>query len=105
MNKFDEKIIKEIKASLDYTESTIEVKIPDMSEFRNLVSQVDCKKQKKDRRDAIIFVIVATVALSIETLAFNQSITFFIAVQVMAFTSFIIGTLSWYLRTFRKVKT
>jgi len=104
MNKFDEKIVSEIKASLNLTESMVDAKVPDMSVFRDLILQADCKKQSKNRRDTIIFVLIAAVALSIETFAFNQSIVFFIALQGMAFTSFLICILSMYLRTRRKVK-
>lgn len=100
----DERIVNQIINTMNNIDKEVEVKIPDISVFRNMVAQVEAKKQKKDKRDTIIFAIVAFAALTIETFAFNQSIIFFIAVQGLACSAFIIALLSWLIKARRKVK-
>lgn len=100
----DEKIINDIKEGLDFIEAKISVNTPDIARFRRMVTQVEDKKQKKSKREIIIFVLIAAITLSVETFAFNQSILFFIIIQAIAFTSFIIGILNWVIRGNRKVK-
>jgi hypothetical protein len=106
MNKYnDEKIAKEIKEGLDFIDQKIPVNTPDMARFRKMVADGEYNKQKKAKKETIIFVLTAVMALVIETYTFNQSILFFFIIQGFAFTSFLIWVLNWFIRGHKKVKS
>jgi hypothetical protein len=99
MNKNeDEKIINEIKQGLAFIDTESTVTTPDIARFRRMIAQVEDKKQKKTKRETIIFVLVAAITISVETYASNQSILFFIAINCFAFSASIIGLVNWLIR-------
>lgn len=103
MDNKDEKIIAEIKESLDYLDKKVDVRIPDLSHFSRMVSQVEEKKQKRLRKEQLIFMLTTLIILSIETYSFNKSITSFIVIQIISLLLVPVGIFLWKRKKTRQV--
>lgn len=104
MDNNDEKIIGKIKEGLDSIDQSIPTDTPDISKFREMVTLVENKKQEKAKKEAIIFVVLASIIITFEVYAFNQSIIFFAALQSFAFCSVLVVLFSWIRNKYKKVK-
>ena len=74
----------QIKEGLDRIDSDIKVDLPDMNHFRQLVSNTQAKKTKKDTRQFLVFIITALAVLGFETFTFMKLMHVFVAIQVLA---------------------
>ena len=101
----EEKIIEQMKESLDFLDRAVSVSLPDINHFRNMVAQRENKKQEKAKKEAIVFAAVAVGILAVEMVAFNQSILYFLIIQSFAMVAFVVGGLSRFMFLRRKVKT
>jgi hypothetical protein len=85
----DEKVIGMIKESLDFLDSSVEVKIPDLTQFRQLVSKVEERKTAGKNLQFIIFIVTAVIIICLETYSFSRSTVIFTIVQAIAIASII----------------
>jgi hypothetical protein len=82
-NQDDEKTIQKIKESLDYLDSSIEVKKPELMQLFSLVNEVEEKKKSSSNTQFITFIIVAIAAVFLETYSYHRSIVFFVVLQAI----------------------
>ena len=105
MNYNEEKIIGKIKEGLSSLDQSVPVNTPDISKFREMVTLAENRKREKAKKEVIIFVVLASIIVTLEVYAFNQSIIFFAALQSFAFTAVIVVLLNWLKNRRKKVKT
>jgi hypothetical protein len=79
----EEKIIKEMNEGLNYLDSSVEMKKPDVMQLFDLVNTVEEKKATRQNKQFITFLIIAVAAICLETFLFNRSFTFFIVIQLL----------------------
>ena len=99
----DEGTIKKIKESLDFLDSSVEVKKPDVMQLLKLVNEVEEKKNSTKNKQFIIFIITAVFAICLETYSFNKSAGFFVVVQIIAFISVVPAIILWIRKRNRQV--
>jgi len=80
----DEKTIQKIKKSLDYLDTSVEVKKPELMQLFSLVNAVEEKKKSSNNTQFITFIIIAIAAICLETYSFHKSIVFFTVIQAIA---------------------
>ncbi|MCX7746768.1 MAG: DUF5345 family protein [Clostridia bacterium] len=76
----NEKIAQDIKKSLDYMDQSMEVNIPHINRFKNLVAEVEEKKKAKRKKETVLFLAVIIGVFMIETV----SIWVFAVIQALA---------------------
>jgi hypothetical protein len=104
MEMDDEKTIEQIRKSLNYLDSSVNVKTPDINEFVNLVSKVEEKKRYGKQLQFIVFMIVAIFTVSLETYSFYKSFTFFVIIQVITWPCILVFFLVKAFNKNRQVK-
>lgn len=80
----DERTIKKIKESLDFLDSSIEVKKPDLMKLVQLVNDVEEKKETDRSRQFLTFLLSAVLIVTMEIFAFSRSFTVFLIIQAAA---------------------
>lgn len=83
-NRDDEKTIQKIQESLDYLDTSVEVKKPELMQLFTLVNTVEEKKKSSNKTQFITFIIVAIAAIGLETYSFHRSMVFFAVLQAIA---------------------
>ena len=105
MDYDEEKITGKIREGLDSIDQSVPVNTPDISKFREMIAVVESRKLAKERKEAVLFVVLASVIITIEVYAFNQSINFFAALQSFAFITVIAVLVNWFKSKRKKVTT
>ena len=100
-----DKIIDKIRQGLDSLDREITVETPDLTRFRQMVSEVTEKKQQKERKEFLLFTAFAALLLGFEFFAFSRSPLFFVAMQSIAFVSCMGGLFYWVRKEHKKVKS
>jgi hypothetical protein len=80
----EEKTVKKIKESLDFLDSSLEVKKPDLMKLVQLVNEVEEKKEEGRNRQFLTFLLSAVLIVTMEVLAFSRSFTIFAVIQAAA---------------------
>lgn len=79
----DEYIEKNIKQSLEYIDENVTIKPNYLATFKVLVQETEKKKKQKYMRETLSFLIILSLMLIIETIAFTSSFTIFIIIQAL----------------------
>jgi hypothetical protein len=93
----DEKTIQKIKESLDFLDTSVDVKKPDVLQLFDLINTVEEKKKAAKNKQFIIFLMVAAAAICLETFLFSRSTAIFVIVQAAAL-SFVIPSAKYLKR-------
>ena len=80
----DERTIKKINESLDFLDSSLEVKKPDLMKLVQLVNEVEEKKEAGRSRQFLTFLLSAVLIVAMEIFAFSRSFTVFAIIQAAA---------------------
>lgn len=80
----EEKTVKKIKESLDFLDSSLEVKKPDLMKLVQLVNEVEEKKEEGRNRQFLTFLLSAVLIVTMEVFAFSRSFTIFVVIQAAA---------------------
>lgn len=83
-NDNDGKTIQKIKESLDFLDSSIDVKKPDVLQLFDLVNAVEEKKKAAKNTQFLVFLIVAAVSVCVEIILFSRSTALFLIIQAVA---------------------
>ena len=89
----DEKTIQKIRESLDFLDTSVDVKKPDVLQLFDLVKTVEEKKTAAHNKQFFIFLMVAAAAIFFETFLFSRSLATFVIVQAAAL-SFVIPSVT-----------
>ncbi len=79
----DEKTLQKIKESLDYLDTSVEVKKPELMQLFSLVTAVEEKKKSANNTQFITFIIIAIAAIGLETYSYHRSLVFFLVIQAI----------------------
>ena len=105
MDYNEDKIIGKIKEGLSSLDQSVPVNTPDISKFREMVTLAENRKREKAKKEVIIFVVLASIIITLEVYAFNQSIIFFAVLQSFAFCTVLVVLHNWLKNRRKKVKT
>lgn len=103
MPENDEIIIRKINESMDFLDSSLEVKKPDLMEFIKLVNETQEKKELDRNRQFITFLLSAIMIVVLETFAFSKSFTVFIVIQAVAVLFILPAIIIWLQKKRRQV--
>ncbi len=104
MNEYnEEKIIQQLKAGLDNIDDKIEVKIPEMNYFRDMVSKTEEKKRARSRKEFLVFFIVALAFLSFFTFAYYNYSVVFLVIQMVSILFIPVGLYTWFRKQRKQV--
>ncbi|WP_040427859.1 DUF5345 family protein [Acetivibrio cellulolyticus] len=103
MGNEDEKIIQEMKDTLNYVDDNLPVNKPGIGNFKLLVSQVEEKKRYWKNIELLVFLIVAVTVLSVSSGILFLNITLFMSLQAAAFVTIPISVLVWFKHHFGRV--
>lgn len=84
MPENDERTAEKIKEGLDFLDSTLEVKKPDLMKLVQLVNEVEEKKEAGKSRQFLTFILSAVLIVTAEVFAFSRSFTVFAVIQAAA---------------------
>jgi hypothetical protein len=79
----DEHIEEKIKESLEFIEKNVTIKPNYLATFKVLVQETEKKEKQKYMRETLSFLIILSLILFIETIAFTSAFTIFIIIQVL----------------------
>lgn len=93
----DERTVKKINESLDFLDSSLEVKKPDLMKLVQLVNEVEEKKKTAVNRQFLTFLLSAVLIVTMEVFAFSRSFSVFAVIQAAA-VAFILPVFIMFLR-------
>ena len=99
----DERTVKKINESLDFMDSTLEVKKPDLMKLVQLVNEVEEKKEAGRSRQFLTFLLSAVLIVTMEVFAFSRSFTVFAIIQAAAVAFILPVFILWLQKKRRKV--
>lgn len=84
IDKAEEETVGKLRGSLDFLDSNLQVRTPDLSSFRQMVAKVESQKQAKRDRQFLVFLLSAILMACAEVFLFSTSIIIFVVVQAVA---------------------
>lgn len=99
----EEKLIQQLKAGLDNIDDRIEVKIPEINYFKNMVSKTEEKKKARSKKEFLIFFIVALAFLSFFTFAYYKYSVTFLVIQMVSILFIPVGLYTWFRKQRKQV--
>ena len=99
----NEKLLKDIKDSLDYLDKKTQVKLPDLTQIRGMVARVEEKKSKVRRRDSMIYSVAALLLLGLEISFFRLSAMLFFLITGASAIVLPVVAIIWYFYKRRRV--
>jgi|GEM_PF-2994944 len=80
----DEKTLKKIKESLDFLDTSVDVKKPNVLQLFDLINTVEEKRNAKKNKQFLVFLMVAAVSICAEIFLFSRSTAIFLIIQAVA---------------------
>ena len=103
MHDKDEGTINKIRESLDFLDTNVEVKKPDLMQLVQLVNDVEEKKNSSRNWQFIAFIATAVLIINLELYAFYKSIAFFAVLQAVALICAVPCVILWTKKRNRQV--